>query len=75
VYEVPDTHGAGLYQYRKATPLQAAPTPRRRSRMSRDLNTIADEPNLLASIHELYSCRPEAYFLEPWELQSGGSPV
>jgi hypothetical protein len=21
-------------------------------------------------IRELYSCRPEAYFLEPWELRS-----
>jgi hypothetical protein len=31
---------------------------------------ISDEPCLLASVCELYSRRPEAHFLEPWELQS-----
>jgi hypothetical protein len=30
---------------------------------------ITDEPNLLASVRELYSRRPETRFLEPWELQ------
>ena len=25
---------------------------------------------LLASVRELYSRQPEAYYLEPWELQS-----
>ena len=34
------------------------------------MNFRADEPNLLALIRELFSRRPEAYFLEPWELQS-----
>jgi len=42
----------------------------RRSQMSRAINIIADEPNLLASIRELYSSRPETRPLEPWELQS-----
>jgi hypothetical protein len=31
---------------------------------------ITDEPNLLGLVRELYSHRPEAYFLEAWELQS-----
>ena len=34
------------------------------------MNIVADEPNLLASIREIYSRRPESRFLEPWELQS-----
>ncbi len=34
------------------------------------MNIIADDPNLLASVRELYSRRPEAFFLEAWELQS-----
>ena len=38
--------------------------------MSRAINIIADEPNLLASIRELYSSRPETRHLESWELQS-----
>jgi hypothetical protein len=38
--------------------------------MSRAINIIANEPNLLALIRELYSRRPETYYLEPWELQS-----
>ena len=33
------------------------------------MNIIADEPNLLALVRELYSRRPEARFLEAWELQ------
>jgi hypothetical protein len=36
----------------------------------RDLNIIANEPDLLPLVREVYSRRPEAYFLEPWELQS-----
>jgi hypothetical protein len=31
---------------------------------------IANKPILLAAIRELYSCRPEARFLEPYEVQS-----
>jgi hypothetical protein len=38
--------------------------------MIRDLSIIADEPNLLALIRELYSRRPETRHLESWELQS-----
>jgi len=38
--------------------------------MFRDLNIIADEPDLLPLVRELYSRRPEAFFLESWELQS-----
>ena len=38
--------------------------------MSRAMNIITDEPNLLGLVRELYSHRPEAYFLEAWELQS-----
>jgi hypothetical protein len=34
------------------------------------MNIIADEPNLLALVRQLYSCRLEAIYLEPWELQS-----
>jgi hypothetical protein len=30
---------------------------------------IADDPNLLASIRELYSRRPETRFREAWEMQ------
>ena len=37
--------------------------------MSRAMNIIADEPNLLASVRELYSRRPETRHLEAWELQ------
>jgi hypothetical protein len=37
--------------------------------MIRDLSIIADEPNLLALIRELYSRRPETRLLESWELQ------
>jgi hypothetical protein len=56
-------------KYKKAAPLQAAPTPRRRSRMIRDLNIVAHEPDLLALVRELYSRRPEARYREAWELQ------
>jgi hypothetical protein len=38
--------------------------------MSRAINIITDEPNLLGLVRELYSHRPEAHFLEAWELQS-----
>ena len=34
------------------------------------MNIVADEPNLLASIREIYSRRPESRFLEAWALQS-----
>ena len=34
------------------------------------MNIVAHEPNLLALVRELYSHRPEALFLEAWELQS-----
>ena len=33
------------------------------------MNIIASEPNLLASVRELYSRRPETRFREAWELQ------
>jgi hypothetical protein len=33
------------------------------------MNIIADEPNLLALIRELYGRRPEGRTLESWELQ------
>ena len=33
------------------------------------MNIVAHEPNLLASVRELYSRRPETRFREPWELQ------
>jgi len=37
--------------------------------MSRATSIIADEPNLLASIRELYSRLPETFYREAWELQ------
>jgi hypothetical protein len=37
--------------------------------MIRDTAIVTHEPNLLASVRELYSRRPEALFLEAWELQ------
>jgi hypothetical protein len=37
--------------------------------MSRAISIITDEPNLLASIRELYSRLPETRCLEAWELQ------
>ena len=33
------------------------------------IRIITEEPNLLASIHELYSRLPETRDLEAWELQ------
>ena len=33
------------------------------------MNIIANEPNLLGLIRDLYSRRPEARTLESWELQ------
>lgn len=41
-----------------------------RSRRIPPVNIVAHEPNLLASVRQLYSCQPEAFFLEAWELQS-----
>ena len=37
---------------------------------SAPLRIIADDPNLLASIRDLYARRPETLDLEAWELQS-----
>jgi len=34
------------------------------------MNIVAHEPDLLPKIRELYSRRPEARYLQPWELQS-----
>lgn len=31
---------------------------------------VHDPPALLATVREVYSLRPEAFFLEPWEMQS-----
>ena len=33
------------------------------------MNIVAHEPDLLASVRDLYSCRPETRFREAWELQ------
>src|SRR5919112_3848611 len=55
-------------QRRRPLP-QAAPTTRRSQRVFRAKDIIADDPNLLASIRELYSRRPETRFREAWELQ------
>ena len=37
--------------------------------MSRAMNIIANEPDLLALVREVFSRWPEARYLEPWELQ------
>jgi hypothetical protein len=37
--------------------------------MIRAITIVAHEPDLLASVRELYSRRPESRFLEAWELQ------
>ena len=37
--------------------------------MFRAKDIIADDPNLLASIRELFSRRPETRFREAWEMQ------
>jgi hypothetical protein len=37
--------------------------------MFRDTAIVTHEPDLLASIRELYSRLPETRYLEPWELQ------
>jgi hypothetical protein len=37
--------------------------------MIRAKSIIADEPNLLALVRELYSRHPEYWHHEPWELQ------
>jgi len=33
------------------------------------MNIVVHEPDLLASVRELYSRRPETRLLEPWEVQ------
>ncbi len=33
------------------------------------MNIVAHDPNLLASVRELYSRRPETRFREAWEMQ------
>jgi hypothetical protein len=38
--------------------------------MFRAIAIVTHEPDLLASVRELYSRRPESRFLEAWELQS-----
>jgi hypothetical protein len=38
--------------------------------MIRAITIVAHEPDILASVRELYSRRPESRFLEAWELQS-----
>jgi hypothetical protein len=37
--------------------------------MFRAKEIITDDPNLLPSVRELYSRRPETRYLEPWEMQ------
>jgi len=37
--------------------------------MIRAITIVAHEPDLLASVRELYSRRPESRFLEAWDLQ------
>jgi hypothetical protein len=37
--------------------------------MIRAMNIIANEPDLLASVREVYSCLPETNYREPWEMQ------
>ena len=37
--------------------------------MIRAMNIIANEPDLLASVREVYSRLPETYYREPWEMQ------
>ena len=37
--------------------------------MIRAIAIVTHEPDLLASVRELYSRRPETRFLEAWELQ------
>jgi hypothetical protein len=48
----------------------AAPTTEAKLRRISPLNIVGHEANLLTSVRELYSHRPEAHFLEAWELQS-----
>ncbi len=38
--------------------------------MIRATAIVAHEPSVLALVRDLYSFRQEAFFLEPWELQS-----
>jgi hypothetical protein len=54
---------------RKWLPARALPRPRRRSRTVGDAAIVAYEPNLLASVRELYSRLPETRTLKPNELQ------
>lgn len=37
--------------------------------MIRAMNIIANEPDLLASVREVYSRLPKTYYREPWEMQ------
>ena len=37
--------------------------------MIRAISIVAHEPDLLPKVRDLYSCRPETRFREPWELQ------
>jgi hypothetical protein len=55
--------------HEKRLPALVAPTTEPRSRRIPPLNIIADDPNLLALVRELYSRRPETRDLDPWELQ------
>jgi hypothetical protein len=57
---------------RKGLLALVAPTTRRKDLSSMKfapMDIIADDPNLLASVRELYSRRPETRDLDPWELQ------
>jgi hypothetical protein len=37
--------------------------------MIRDTAIVTHEPDLLASLREVYSRLPETYYREPWEMQ------
>ena len=41
-----------------------------RIKMLAPTHILHDPPCLLAAIRDLYSHRPESFFLEPWEMQS-----
>src|SRR5829696_4407930 len=65
----PCTDSSSIAMQRKRLPALVAPTPRRRLSMIRDTAIVTHEPDLLASVRELFSCRPETRFREAWELQ------
>jgi hypothetical protein len=50
-------------------PTPVAPTTEPRSRRIPPMNIVAHDSNLLASVRDLYSRRPEIRFREAWELQ------